>query len=211
MKKIILLLLIAVALISCKSTSPIITTKQATIETKKPVLVAINETAVYKSVRDQSNVIKQNPLEFSSPAEIKIDNDLKNTDTATTLLQDDIIAVAKENIGVRYITGGTSKSGFDCSGLVYATYGKFNIYVPRTSQEMSRFGTTVATSDAQKGDLIFFKTLGKKHINHVGMVVGVNDDEILFIHASIHKGVMISSTKDGYYKKTFAQLNRVLK
>jgi hypothetical protein len=42
------------------------------------------------------------------------------------------------------------------------------------------------------------------------MVIEVNDDEIKFIHASTSKGVIISSTKEPYYERTFVQLNRIL-
>jgi cell wall-associated NlpC family hydrolase len=64
--------------------------------------------------------------------------------------------------------------------------------------------------EIQKGDLIFFRTLGSKVINHVGMVVEINDDEIKFVHASIKKGVIISSTKEDYYGKAFSHVNRIL-
>lgn len=68
----------------------------------------------------------------------------------------------------------------------------------------------VNTDEAQKGDLIFFKTNGRHHINHVGMVVEVVDGEIKFVHSSTHGGVMISSTKEPYYERTFSQVNRIL-
>ena len=62
----------------------------------------------------------------------------------------------------------------------------------------------------QKGDLIFFTTNGRGYINHVGMVIDIVGDEIKFIHSSTSKGVIISSTKEHYYQKTFAQINRVI-
>ncbi len=123
-----------------------------------------------------------------------------------------IIDAAKENIGIGYKSAGTTKSGFDCSGLVYATFKQYNIPLPRTSIEQSKIGTEIGknTSKAQKGDLIFFKTNNNSQINHVGIVTEVADDEIKFIHTSTSKGVMISSTKEPYYQKTFVQLNRIL-
>ncbi|MBK0370488.1 C40 family peptidase [Flavobacterium agrisoli] len=124
---------------------------------------------------------------------------------------DQLISHASENIGVRYRTGGTSKEGFDCSGLMVATFGNFDIHLPRTSFEQSQMGTVVNMEEAQKGDLIFFKTNGRKQINHVGMVVENNEGEIKFIHAAVHGGVMISSTKESYYDQKLAQINRVLK
>lgn len=123
---------------------------------------------------------------------------------------DQLIDNASQNLGTRYRTGGTSKSGFDCSGLIYKTFGEFDIKLPRTSHQQSTVGTVVNTEEAQKGDLIFFKTNGRRQINHVGMVVEVNDDEIKFIHSSTSNGVIISSTKERYYGKNFSQINRVV-
>lgn len=123
---------------------------------------------------------------------------------------DQLIATASENIGVRYRTGGTTKDGFDCSGLMCTTFGAFDIQLPRTSFEQSQYGVKVNNDEAQKGDLIFFKTNGRSQINHVGMVVEVSDGDIKFIHASVGGGVIISSIKEKYYSKRVTQINRVL-
>lgn len=123
---------------------------------------------------------------------------------------DQLIERASENIGTRYRTGGTTKSGFDCSGLMCTTFEAFDIKLPRTSIAQSGFGTKINTEEAKKGDLIFFKTNGRRQINHVGMVVEVCEGEIKFIHASVSNGVIISSTKEKYYEKNFTQINRVL-
>lgn len=123
---------------------------------------------------------------------------------------DQLVSTASENIGTRYRTGGTTKEGFDCSGLMCTTFGTFDIQLPRTSIEQSRYGVKVSNEEAQKGDLIFFKTNGRRQINHVGMVVEVNDGDIKFIHASVGGGVIISSIKERYYSKKVSQINRVL-
>ena len=122
---------------------------------------------------------------------------------------DQIISTASENIGVRYRMGGTSKSGFDCSGLMCVAYAAHDVQLPRTSLEQSRYGEVVEIDKAQKGDLIFFKTRGGRQINHVGMVVEAIDGDVKFIHAS-NSGVMISSIKESYYAKRVVQVNRVL-
>lgn len=129
----------------------------------------------------------------------------------TTDLIDQLIQSASDNIGTRYRTGGTTAAGFDCSGLMCTTFGAFDIKLPRTSIEQSTFGEKLEGEKAQKGDLIFFRTNGRSRINHVGMVVDVIDDEIKFIHSSTSSGVIISSTKESYYQRHFAQVNRVLK
>jgi peptidoglycan endopeptidase LytE len=141
--------------------------------------------------------------------EIKRDSTVVRTGDYSGLI-DQIIASATENIGIRYRSGGTTKAGFDCSGLMFCTFGNFDIKLPRSSIEQSRVGTKVASDEAQKGDLIFFRTNGRRHINHVGMVVENVDGEIKFVHSSTHGGVMISSTKEPYYTRAFSQVNRVL-
>jgi len=143
----------------------------------------------------------------------KVVNEDSNVTTSLThddAFVDQLILTASENIGTRYRTGGTSKDGFDCSGLMYSTFGTFDIRLPRSSIEMSSYGSKINTENAQKGDLIFFKTNGRRQINHVGMVVEVCDGEIRFIHSSNHGGVIISSTKESYYERNLVQINRVL-
>jgi cell wall-associated NlpC family hydrolase len=123
---------------------------------------------------------------------------------------DQLVSSASENIGTRYRMGGTTKDGFDCSGLMCTTFSNFDIQLPRTSIEQSQYGVKIDNEDAQKGDLIFFKTNGRRQINHVGMVVEAIDGDIKFIHASVSGGVMISSVKEKYYRKKVTQINRVL-
>jgi len=126
-------------------------------------------------------------------------------------LIEQLIQSASDKLGTRYRSGGTTIAGFDCSGLMCSTFGSFDIKLPRSSIEQAGIGEKIDTQNVQKGDLIFFKTNGRSRINHVGMVVEVADDEIKFIHSSTHNGVIISSTKEPYYKRNFAQVNRVIK
>ena len=166
----------------------------------------------------RANII---PIENNVVVSAEIDNDtsIENTKidfnkslkpTFSHEFLDQLIEHASENIGTRYRTGGTSKAGFDCSGLMCNTFGAFDIKLPRTSRAQSGMGTKINTEEAQKGDLIFFKTNGRNQINHVGMVVEVCEGEIKFIHSSLSNGVIISSMKEKYYEKNFSQINRVL-
>ena len=93
---------------------------------------------------------------------------------------------------------------------MFSTFKKFNITLPRSSHEMAQIGREIDSNNAKKGDLIFFKTFGGSRISHVGMITEINGDEIKFIHSSTSLGVIISSTNESYYKRTFAQINRVL-
>lgn len=137
----------------------------------------------------------------------------ENFDTNNVLdpdVVDQLISKASENIGTRYRSGGTTREGFDCSGLMYYTFGNYNIKLPRSSYEMAAFGTRIDVQEARKGDLIFFRTRGSGQINHVGMVVEVLEGELKFIHSATRGGVIISSSKESYYERNFAQVNRVL-
>lgn len=139
----------------------------------------------------------------------------KSTSVSTSRsnkLAEQIIESASKNLGAPYKYAGTTKSGFDCSGLVFTTFNQFDIKLPRSSADQSKVGIDLGKniSKAQKGDLIFFKTNNRSKINHVGIVIKTKDDELEFIHSSTSRGVIISSTKESYYEKTFAQLNRIL-
>jgi cell wall-associated NlpC family hydrolase len=138
------------------------------------------------------------------------DDDIVIENEEASYLVKQIINSASDNLGVGYRAGGTTKSGFDCSGLVYSTFKKFDITLPRSSHEMATVGTKVDLYNAKKGDLIFFINRGQRRINHVGMVVEVTADEVKFIHSSTQSGVIISSTKESYYNRTFVQINRIL-
>ena len=135
----------------------------------------------------------------------------KNEKTSNKIVAS-IIEDAEDNIGIKYKTAGTTKSGYDCSGLVFTLYGNYNIKLPRTSIQQSKTGLDLGKdiSKAQKGDLIFFKTNSRSQINHVGIITEVYKEELLFIHTSTSKGVILSSTKEPYYQRTFAQINRVI-
>jgi len=121
-----------------------------------------------------------------------------------------LIDTAKDKIGIRYKAAGTTNAGYDCSGLVFSTFESENIKLPRTSYDQAKIGKTISFDDAKKGDLIFFKTNKSSRINHVGLITEVNRDEIKFVHSSTSKGVIISSTKELYYKNSFIQINRIV-
>ncbi len=81
---------------------------------------------------------------------------------------DAVVAYASNFLGVPYVWGGTSPSGFDCSGLVQYVYAHFGIDLPRTSQEQQTVGTSVSRDELQPGDLVFFGSPAY----HVGIYVG---------------------------------------
>ena len=131
--------------------------------------------------------------------------------SSTHTKADEIINTALSFSGTRYKFGGTTKKGMDCSGLLYISFGEHDVQLPRTSIHMAEEGHRVTVKNVEKGDLLFFKTSrGSKRINHVGMVVGTDNNEITFIHASTSRGVTVSSLRDGFWNQAFVKATRIL-
>ncbi|WP_309642434.1 NlpC/P60 family protein [Flavobacterium sp.] len=213
MKRILPLLLLFLFVVGCKSTSSIITSKEEAQKRgiyKAPanIKIAAKNNATPKSVAAKE--VPKKAVITGNRINDKNDDDLViNVDDSSYLVKQ-LINAASENLGAHYRTGGTTPDGFDCSGLMYSTFKKFDITLPRSSVDMAKIGRKLDEDDIRKGDLIFFKTNGRSVINHVGMVIEINDEEIKFIHSSTQKGVIISSTKEAYYGRTFTQANRIL-
>ncbi|KDN54791.1 C40 family peptidase [Flavobacterium seoulense] len=127
-------------------------------------------------------------------------------------LAEQIIESASKNLGAPYKYAGTTKAGFDCSGLVFTTFSQHDIKLPRSSADQAKVGIDLGKniSKAKKGDLIFFRTSNRNKINHVGIITKAKDNEVEFIHSSTSRGVIISSIKESYYERTFAQLSRII-
>jgi cell wall-associated NlpC family hydrolase len=99
-------------------------------------------------------------------------------------------ALARHYLGVPYRWGGSSPSGFDCSGLVYYVYGRLGVHLPRVTYSQWDAGPHIARNDLRPGDLVFFYGHG-----HVGMYLGGG----LFIHAP-HTGTVVQITSlSGWY------------
>ena len=105
-------------------------------------------------------------------------------------LRDSVVAIARRQIGRRYVLGGTTPTGgFDCSGLVRFVLTALRLGVPRTAAEQATSGLAVAadTGVLRPGDLV---TFGKSRVHHVGIYTG----EGRFIHASVKAGKVIESS-----------------
>ncbi|MGV9003396.1 C40 family peptidase [Flavobacterium sp.] len=203
--------------VNCFSqTKRIITSKEEA--TKKGVYKspAYDNTLVYnepiKSAKSKSAAksVEKNSYKSKVTLNTKNEKDIIIDDEETDYVTEQLVNNLIDNLGVNYSFGGTTKSGFDCSGLLYTTFKKFDIILPRASSSMADIGEKVNVKNAEKGDLIFFSTLGGKRITHVGLITEVNENEILFVHSSTSAGVIVSSLTEAYYKNAFVQINKIL-
>ena len=117
-----------------------------------------------------------------------------------------IAELAMGMVGTRYRYGGTDPiEGFDCSGLVFYTYGQAGYQVPRTSRELFRATRKIAVGDADPGDLMFFQDETK--LSHVGIYIG----DGRFVHAPASgQRVAISSLDSPYYLEHLVAVGRLL-
>lgn len=135
-------------------------------------------------------------------------NDREKEDaTPNGLPKQKLADVVMDWLGTRYLFGGTSRSGIDCSAFTRMLFSSaFNIQLPRTSVSQATIGKSVSRrSDLKFGDLIFFHTMAHKGISHVGMYLGDN----LFAHSSSRYGVTISSLESTYYSKRLVAARRL--
>ena len=117
----------------------------------------------------------------------------------------EIVIRAISLIGAPYRFGGSGPKSFDCSGLVRFVHHELGIEVPRTAAEQYRAATPVPMSDLEPGDLLFFRTAGKR-ISHVAIYAGSNR----FVHApQTGRPIEIRTLDDEYYRPRLAGAGRL--
>lgn len=118
-----------------------------------------------------------------------------------------IVRTASRFHGVRYRWGGSSRSGFDCSGFTrYVFRHKAGVDLPHSASAQFRRGKPVSRSELKPGDLVFFQTY-RRGASHVGIYIGNGK----FIHASSAGGrVRVDSLNDGYYRQRYLGARRVV-
>jgi cell wall-associated NlpC family hydrolase len=111
------------------------------------------------------------------------------------------VGIAMQFLGVPYVWGGASPSGFDCSGLIAYAYGQLGLSLPHSTYALWEMGSAVSKDELQPGDLVFFDGLG-----HMGMYIGGGQ----FVHAP-HTGdvVKVSSLGDSWYAQKYLGARRL--
>ena len=114
-----------------------------------------------------------------------------------------IVGTAKGYIGSKYVYGGTTPSGFDCSGFTQYIFRACGISLNRTAAAQTSNGVAVSRANLEPGDLVMF---GKSGINHVGIYIGGGQ----IVHAAnSRQGVRIDTINSGYYNNSYVCARRV--
>ncbi len=111
-----------------------------------------------------------------------------------------VVGIAMQYLGVPYVYGGSSPSGFDCSGFIMYVYAQVGVSLPHNAAAQYGYGTPVDRSQLQPGDLVFFNGLG-----HAGIYVGGGS----FIHSPHTGDVVKISSMSGWYSSTYVGARRL--
>ena len=152
--------------------------------------------------RSLSDLKITKPAVMDNSLKIPVATDSKFVPNGKTFITEqqgkEIVAMAKSFIGVPYVFGGTTPSGFDCSGFLQYVFKQYGISIPRLADEQYLLGKSVKTSQLSPGDLVFFSTY-LPGASHCGIYVGDGK----FLHTSSSKGVRIDSLDNEYWKPKF--------
>lgn len=150
----------------------------------------------------QNEEEKKQDTTSTSPSNSSQSNANTNTNNSGSASGSAVVAYASQFIGYPYVYGGTSPSGFDCSGFTSYVYRHFGVNLSRTAAAQASNGTKVNKSNLQPGDLLFFCT----PINHVGIYIGGGR----MVHAANKtRGVTTDTINSGYYLTNYVGATRI--
>jgi hypothetical protein len=117
---------------------------------------------------------------------------------------DDVLEVARGWLGTRYVWGGLTSHGIDCSGLVHLAFRRVGRTIPRDADDQARATAPVASGDERLGDLYFFSAKPQK-VTHVGFVTGPGR----ILHACGDKGFVVEEPMPRDRRETLVGIHRV--
>lgn len=129
-----------------------------------------------------------------------------NSSTPVNISGQDILAEAQKYLGVRYVNGGASPSGFDCSGFVYYVLGQVGYPSSRMIADMANQGTAVEKAELKAGDVVIFANTYGRGLSHVGIYAGDGQ----FIHSPNSRStVSYSDLTSGYWSDHYYSARRM--
>jgi len=187
---------------------------------KNGTLLTVLETTTYfykVDCYDMSGYIAKSQVSVNENGEYYVNCEKDSAETkylpyysmqAALELRQGLLEVAKEYIGVPYVSGGTSRWGFDCSGYTQYVFNEMGISIERTVLNQLEQGIIVAKEDLQCGDFVIFSYTGDNggFASHIGIYVG--NDQV--IHASSSRGITISDLNSQYYTYHYQCARRVI-
>ncbi|MEN9549218.1 MAG: hypothetical protein RIR12_1809 [Bacteroidota bacterium] len=173
-----------------------------TVEKSTNPLASDEEIARILATRNRSNTPAVT-LENANAVQLKYAGLMKTG--VENLPSKSLLETVDQWYGVKYRTGGNTKSGVDCSGFTCAVYASLYGYaLPRVSKEQYRISRKLSIPELQEGDLVFFSMHGRG-VSHVGVYLGNNK----FIHASVSRGVMVNDLSETYYRVRYYGAGRI--
>lgn len=126
---------------------------------------------------------------------------------AATVSGSEIVSLAQQYLGVPYVYGGSSPSGFDCSGFTMYIFAQVGVKLPHGATSQLSYGASVSRSELQPGDLVFFQDYGAV-ASHAGIYIG--GDQFIHASSSYYNGhcVVISSLTETYYNSHYYTARR---
>ncbi|QGH34736.1 hypothetical protein GI584_12140 [Gracilibacillus salitolerans] len=173
---------------------------EETIETPQVAYVEVVDQTEQESINKQSDNTTNKEPEANKESSVKEEN---TSSFETSVNASQIISSAKNHIGTPYLWGGTSTSGFDCSGYLQHVFNQLGANLPRTVSEI--WNATKHVDQPSIGDLVFFETY-KPGPSHAGIYLGDGK----FIHAGESNGVEISELNISYWSERYLGSKRVI-
>lgn len=209
-KTYLIIALVLAAVVSMSAAKPAPAKKNIPIKTISATVASAH--AVEEDDMTLAAVSKTNPFEIVPAAGMEILGDI-NDGSADLAMIDDMLSYARKFMGVRYVRGGRSPKGFDCSGFTSYVYSQFGYQLSPSSATQYTQGKKISRDEVQPGDLLFFTGRASRsgRVGHVAIAVDADpvSGEITFIHAA-RTGIKIDKITAPYYASRYLGARRVI-